>query len=118
MATLLYRLGRFSYRRRRFVAAGWGLLLVLLATGTLLLGGKTVDTFSIPGTESQQALDDLRRELPSSAGATLTVVVRAPAGTTLNTAPMKAAVAAVVARARALPSVAGVFDPYQSRQIS
>ena len=60
MANLLYRLGRFSYRRRRLVAAVWALFLALLGVGALTLAGKTANTFSIPGTESQRALDALQ----------------------------------------------------------
>jgi RND superfamily putative drug exporter len=111
MAQLLYRLGRFAYRRRRLVAALWALVLALLATGALTLGGKTVDALSIPGTESQKALDDLARDLPDAAGASLTVVVRTPAGTTLDDPAMKTSVANTVRRAKALPDVVAVFDP-------
>jgi putative drug exporter of the RND superfamily len=117
MATLLYRLGRLAYRRRRRVAGLWALLMVLLAVGALALGGKTVDAFSIQGTESQAALDDLKTDLPSAGGASLTVVLQAPAGTTLTTGPMKKAVAAVAARAAELPDVVAVVDPYTSERI-
>jgi putative drug exporter of the RND superfamily len=117
MATLLYRLGRLAYRRRRRVAGLWALLMVLLAVGAVALGGKTVDAFSIPGTESQAALDDLKTDLPSAGGASLTVVLQAPAGTTLTTGPMKKSVAAVAARAAELPDVVAVVDPYTSERI-
>jgi putative drug exporter of the RND superfamily len=117
MAQLLYRLGRFAYRRRRLVAAVWALVLVVLGVGALTLGGKTVDAFSIPGTESQTALDNLARDLPSAAGATLTIVVKAPAGAKLTDAAMRTAVAGTVARAQRLPDVVGVGDPYQSKAI-
>jgi RND superfamily putative drug exporter len=117
MANLLYRLGRFSYQRRRAMAAGWALILVLLGLGAVTLGGKTVDSFSIPGTESQQALDDLRTDLPEVSGASLTVVVKSPAGQKLTGKTMRAAVGQTVARARALPGVVAVFDPYESMAI-
>ncbi|GAA2506857.1 MMPL family transporter [Winogradskya humida] len=113
MATLLYRLGRFSFRRRRMVAAVWVLVLAALAAGALTLGGRTVDTFTIPGTESQRALDDLRRDLPAAAGAALTVVVSAPTGQALDSATMKAAVSVVVRRAASLPDVVAATDPVQ-----
>jgi RND superfamily putative drug exporter len=117
MANLLYRLGRFSYQRRRLMAAGWALILVLLGVGAVTLGGKTVDSFSIPGTESQQALDDLRQDLPTVSGASLTIVVKAPGSDTLESPAMQAAVAATVAEARALPGVVAVFDPYESMAV-
>lgn len=117
MANLLYRLGRFSYRHRRPMAAGWALALALLTTGALTLGGQTVNAFAIPGTESQQALDDLRRDLPQAGGAALTVVVQAPTGQTLRDSRMRTAVAATVAEAEALPGVVAVVDPYSSNAI-
>ena len=118
MANLLYRLGRFAVRRRGRVAAFWALLLVVLGVGALTLGGKTVDEFTIPGTESQQALDDLKADLPAAAGASLTIVVQAPAGTTLATTAVKQQVAALVARAQKLPDVVAVVDPYTSQRIN
>jgi len=117
MARLLYRLGRFAYRRRGLVAALWALILALLAAGALTLGGKTVDAFSIPGTESQIALDHLAADLPEAAGATLTVLVQAPAGASLADPAMKVAVANTVRLAKTLPDVVGVVDPYQSQRI-
>ena len=49
MAWILYRLGRWSYRRRRAVVALW--LLALLGGGVAasVLAGPTSDAFTIPG---------------------------------------------------------------------
>src|ERR687885_417313 len=60
MATLLARLGRASYRHRAVVSLIW--LAVLAATVTFLVtvGGSFDDRFTIPGSESQEALDHLR----------------------------------------------------------
>ena len=117
MANLLYRLGRFAYRRRRLVTGVWAGILALITTGALTLGGKTVDSFTIPGTESQAALDDLARDLPDSAGVTLTVVVQSPDGSTLTDAAMQTQVAALVDRATKLPDVVAAVDPYVSERI-
>jgi RND superfamily putative drug exporter len=118
MANLLYRLGRFSYQRRRLVAAVWALLLVVLGVGALTLGGSTTSTFSIPGTESQQALDALQKEIPAAAGASANVVVKAPAGQNLNTPGIRAEVEATVAAAAKVPEVAGAISPYTTKAIS
>ncbi|MFI7065473.1 MMPL family transporter [Kribbella sp. NPDC050124] len=118
MANLLYRLGRFSYQRRRLVAAVWALFLVLLGVGALTLGGKTTNTFSIPGTESQRALDALKTELPAASGASATVVVKAPGGKTLADPTVKAAVGATVAKVAKVPEVIGAVDPFTSKAIS
>ncbi|QNE20767.1 MMPL family transporter [Kribbella qitaiheensis] len=118
MANLLYRLGRFSYQRRRIVTAIWVFVLVVLGVGALTLGGKTANTFSIPGTESQRALDALKTELPAASGASATIVVKAPAGQTLTTPAVKAAVGATVAKANQLPEIVGAVDPFTSKAIS
>ncbi|TDW92085.1 MMPL family transporter [Kribbella sp. VKM Ac-2566] len=118
MANLLYRLGRFSYQRRRLVAALWALFLVVLGVGALTLGGKTANTFSIPGTESQRALDALKHELPAASGASATVVVKAPDGKTLADPTVKAAVGATVAKVAKVPEVIVAIDPFTSKAIS
>ncbi|MGW7683043.1 MMPL family transporter [Kribbella sp. NPDC054772] len=118
MANFLYRLGRFSYQRRRLVAAVWALFLVLLGVGALTLGGKTANTFSIPGTESQRALDALKQELPAASGASATVVVKAPDGKTLADPTVKAAVGATVAKVTKVPEVIAAVDPFTSKAIS
>ncbi|WP_432946088.1 MMPL family transporter [Kribbella sp. CA-253562] len=118
MANLLYRLGRFSYQRRRLVAAIWTFLLVLLGVGALTLGGQTSNTFSIPGTESQRALDALSKDLPAASGASASVVVKAPAGKTLMDPAVKAAVGVTVAKIAKVPDVVGAVDPYTAKAIS
>ena len=57
MATFLYRLGRLSFRRRRLVVAAWLMLLVAAGLGAATLSGTTTDSFTIPGSSSQQAID-------------------------------------------------------------
>lgn len=118
MANLLYRLGRFSYQRRKLVAAIWTFVLVLLGVGALTLGGQTSNTFSIPGTESQRALDALQKDLPAASGASSSVVVKAPEGKTLMDPAVKAAVGATVAKVAAVPEVVAAIDPFTSKAIS
>ncbi|MFC7713799.1 hypothetical protein [Nonomuraea recticatena] len=94
MASVLYRLGRFSFRRRGRVLAVWLLALALLGGAAAAFMGPTSDNFTMPGTESQRALDSLREKFPQAGGATGTIVMAAPEGGKLD----KAAVAAVVGR--------------------
>ena len=84
MATLLYRLGRFAYRRPWRVMGVWLLLIVGVLGGGIALGGQTQESFVIPGTESQDALDRLTAVFPSVAGASATAVVVAPAGSSIT----------------------------------
>ncbi|WP_035812342.1 MMPL family transporter [Jiangella gansuensis] len=120
MATFLYRLGRFSYRRRRLVGAIWLALLALFGVGAATLSGPTSDTFSIPGTESQQAFDLLEERFPggNTDGATARVVFAAPDGETLTDPQNQAVVSDVLAELTTAPQVADVPDPFQVGTVS
>lgn len=88
MATLLYRLGRGSLRRRRLVVAVWLVVLVGLGLAAAFLRGPTASNFTMPGTESQRALDLLSEQFPAASGATGTIAVKALA--TANWPPRRA----------------------------
>ncbi|WP_329041462.1 MMPL family transporter [Streptomyces sp. NBC_00178] len=114
MAILLYRLGRLSFRRRGRVLALWLLLLALLGGGAAAFSGPTTSKFSIPGTESQKALDALTREFPQAGGATGTIVIAAPEGGKLT----PEAVAPVTGAAAKVPGVVAAVDPFVSKAVS
>src|ERR1700710_2400302 len=57
MSIFLYRLGRAIARHRGVVLGAWGLMLALLGGAAGMLGDHYDDSFSIPGTESQQGQD-------------------------------------------------------------
>lgn len=114
MASLLYRLGRLSFRRRKRVVAVWLLLLVVLGGAAATLMGPTSDKFTMPGTESQRALDSLREQFPQASGTTGTIVIAAPEGAKLD----KEAVAPVVRDAAAVEGVVGAVDPFQAGAVS
>ncbi|MBM7082788.1 MMPL family transporter [Micromonospora sp. WMMD734] len=118
MATLLYRLGRASLRRRRLVIAVWLVVLVGLGIAAATLRGPTASNFTMPGTESQQALDLLAERFPAASGATGTIAVKAPADGQLTTPDGQAVVKGVVQEAATLPGVVGAVDPYQSQAIT
>jgi RND superfamily putative drug exporter len=118
MATLLARLGRASYRHRGLVSAAW--LAVLGAVVALLVsvGGSFDDEFSIPGSESQDALDQLDAASPGAAGVGAQIVFVAPDGSTLADPANAAVIEEVVAEAGQAPQVASVVSPFDSSAIS
>ncbi len=118
MATLLYRLGRGSMRRRRLVAAIWLVVLVGLGLAAATLRGPTASNFTMPGTESQRALDLLDEQFPAAAGATGTIAVKAPAAGQLGTPEGRAVVQAITQEAMALPGAVGAVDPFQVGAVS
>ncbi|NHC15415.1 MMPL family transporter [Motilibacter deserti] len=117
MATYLYRLGRFAFRRRRLVAALWLALLLAAGAGAATLSGPTSNAFSIPGTESSRALDVIEDKL-GSAGDVATARVVFRANEDLQAAEPKSAVEAAVAALAQAPQVASVADPYQAGTVS
>ncbi|GIM93256.1 MMPL family transporter [Paractinoplanes toevensis] len=120
MASFLYRLGRFAFRRRWLVVGLWLAVLAVTVTGAATLSGSTSDAFRIPGTPSQEAIDLLQERFPqaSADGATARVVFAAPAGQQLTGAATKAAVEQVVAELRRAPQVASVNDPFRSGAVN
>ncbi|MFJ7496806.1 MMPL family transporter [Streptomyces sp. NPDC097727] len=120
MATLLYRLGRLAFRRRRLVLLAWIAVLVAAVIGVSSVSGSTTDDFTLPGTQSQQAIDLLQKEFPqaSAAGAAARVVIEAADGQRLTSATHKQQVESLVADLRKAPQVESVTDPFTSGLVS
>ncbi|WUJ67854.1 MMPL family transporter [Kribbella soli] len=120
MATLLYRLGRFCYRHRWQVTGAWALVLVLAGVGAGTLSGQMSNSFTVPGTEAQQAINQLADRFPQAnvGGATARVVFVAPTGTTLAQPANRAAVGQVIAGMSAAPQVGTVTDPFKTAAVS
>ena len=119
MATLLYRLGRFSYRHAWRVIGAWMLVLAATVGAGIALGGQTQESFAIPGTESQAALDRLEAVFPSVAGASATVVVEVPGGDTVEDYERVIEQTADDIRALdGIEAVVGPFDEYAGEAIS
>jgi putative drug exporter of the RND superfamily len=72
---MLQRLARFCYRRRWRVLGAWVVLLVVLFALNSTVGGKFLDEFDLPGSESQEAVDLLEEHgFDARAGATGQIV--------------------------------------------
>ncbi|CAM5685590.1 MMPL family transporter OS=Streptomyces tendae OX=1932 GN=F3L20_29070 PE=4 SV=1 [Streptomyces tendae] len=120
MATFLYRLGRFSFRKRHFVALFWVALLALAGAGAAGAPAAGNSSFSIPGTEAQKAFDLLDERFPgtSADGATARVVFKAPDGQKMTDPGNKAAVQDTVEELSGGSEVVQVSDPYQGGGVS
>ncbi len=105
MSNLLYRLGRFAVRRRRWVLGGWVVAFLLIGVAGNALGGKGVDDFSVPGTESQAAIDLLEERFDTKAGAQAQIVVQAPEGSSLADPTVAGEVEAYLASVTDVPHV-------------
>ncbi len=117
---MLDRLARSCYRHRRLVVLAWVGALVLVSFLSKTAGGKDTTNFSLPGTESQQALDLLKAKFPARSGDTADIVFAAPGAGGVD-AVRGRIVAAVAAAQRANPHISGIvspFDPQGARQVS
>ncbi|MFF4182280.1 MMPL family transporter [Streptomyces sp. NPDC001691] len=121
MATFLYRLGRFAFRRRRYVALVWVALLALAGFGAASATTATSSSFSIPGTEAQRAFDLLKERFPNATadGATARIVFKAPEGQKMADPANKAAVEKTAADLLAGSNqIASVTDPFTAHAVS
>jgi putative drug exporter of the RND superfamily len=107
MAVVLFRLGRFVYSRRRAVLAAWLGVLAAAALAAVALNAGTNDEFSVPGTQSQRALDLLDQKFPGTGGADARIVFAAPAGQTFGSAHYLHVILPTIARARRVPQTVG-----------
>ncbi|GEK80080.1 MMPL family transporter [Agrococcus baldri] len=80
MATWLSRVGAASMRRAWFVIIAWVVALGGVLGGAVALGPNMQESFEIPGTESQEALDHLGSVFPQVAGSSVQVVLSADDG--------------------------------------
>ncbi|MBF6558281.1 MAG: MMPL family transporter [Acidimicrobiales bacterium] len=118
MATRLYGLGTWAFKHRRFVLGFW--VVALLAMGVLSqsVARPPSTAFSIPGTQSQEAIDLLNQKFPAAAGASARIVFAAPAGHELTEPTLTSAVDATLAQAKAAGQVVAVTNPFTEGTVS
>ena len=110
MSELLARLARtLTHHWKRGLA---GALVVIVLLGAAAgAGGEAADDFSIPGTESQEALDLFKAHSPAFAGADSTLVFTVDEGKITDAGP-RAAITGALAKVDDLKGVQQVDDPF------
>ena len=108
------RLASFAHDRRRLVVAAWITAIVAAAALATGAGGGYVNTFTLPGTESQRALDLLQQRFPQQSGDSSQIVFAVKDGR-LTDAQRRAQITRVVDRVGHLPEVAAVQSPYRGQ---
>lgn len=119
MASLLYRLGHFSYRR-------WWLVLAIWVIGAVAIGGigssiskPFKDDFELPGSKAVEAQEVIQEKFPDAADLetpTVSVVLASDNGERLDEGSNAEAVADVVAKLQEIPQLtdaqrAAIVDP-------
>ncbi|MEJ3750345.1 MMPL family transporter [Actinomycetes bacterium KLBMP 9797] len=108
--SLFERLAGWSYRRRWWALVAWVVVLAGVTAAAQAVGSDYRNDYSLPGTESQQALDTLNAHGDTQAGSSIQVVVQDSAG--IRAADVQQRVTAMLAEVRQRPHVVNVQSPY------
>ncbi len=114
MSSVLSMLGRWAYRARVLVVVCWAVAIAVLFSVAALVGTGTDNTYRIPGTESQEALDALARTFPQVAGSSAQLIAVAPDGGDVTQSDFEADVAASIDAISGIPQVSSVSNPYDT----
>jgi len=112
VSTLLYALGRWSYRHSWRVLIAWLLLLGLGGVGAVTLGQGTDNSFSIPGTESQAGIEQLNRTFPQASGTSAQMIIVTADGAPIEGEPYSTAIADTIGELEDLDGMLAVTDPF------
>ncbi len=112
MSAFLYALGAAAFRARWRVVLTWCGVLAVVLGAAVTFGAGTNNTYSFPGTESQNALDSLGRTFPQFAGTSAQVVAAAPEGSLATDTAFTKAVGDAVTALGKIPQVDAVTSPY------
>jgi RND superfamily putative drug exporter len=107
---MLERLARWSYTHRWRMLVIWVVALVAIIFLGSAAGGAYSNNFSLPGAESQKALDLLKARFPARSGDTADVVFRADAGVT--DPQVRGRMQALFEQISGLPHVDEIASPY------
>ena len=111
MSRLLYVIGVAAARHPWRIVAGWIAAAVIVTGLAGTVGGTLQDTFTIPGSQTQQTTDLLKDRFPAMSGTSARVVAHTEVGS-LDAATLERA----ATRLRELSAVTTVSPPVTDRQ--
>ena len=118
MSRFLFALGQSSFRHRWWVLGAWLAVLIAVVVGFLGFRGQPSDNFTIPGTESQRAVEQLQQNLPAFSGAQTQLTFVAPEGRAITDPTLTPAINEAVAAANNVENVAAAAGPSRTGQIA
>jgi RND superfamily putative drug exporter len=108
---IVARLGGWAAGHRRVVLLGWIVALVGSFAASSAVGTNYSNSFSLKGTDSQRAVDLLKRDFPAQSGDSDQIVFHVHSGSVAEPA-VRARVTPVLEQIARLPHVSGVVSPY------
>src|SRR4051794_16089484 len=105
------RLAEWCVRHRRITVLSWIGLLVVCVAAAGATGSTFKSNFSLPKSDSQQAIDLLKKNFPAQSGDSAQIVFHTT-GATVRAPAIRARMQATLARVARLPHVRGVVSPY------
>lgn len=112
MSSVLYALGRWAARAKWLVLSIWVFVLVVVGASALMFGQGANAPITIPGTESQAALETLSRTFPEVSGTSAQIIVVAPEGLRVSEEPFRSAITRAAADLEAFDDVLVVQHPF------
>jgi RND superfamily putative drug exporter len=109
----MLKLTRWCIAHRKLVAVTWVVAAVLTTFLAGAAGRNYATDFSLPGTESQHALDLLKKDFKAQSGDVDTVVFHTSQGT-IDTPAVRAAMTKLLGQLKHDPHVVNVVSPYTS----
>jgi len=117
---LVARVANWSAAHRRLVIVGWIVLLFVSLGLSGAVGTNFANNFSLPGTDSQRAVDLLKADFPAQAGDADQVVFATSQGSVTDAAT-RTRIEPALKQIAAVPDVTAVVSPYSAagaKQIS
>jgi RND superfamily putative drug exporter len=110
----MLKLARLCIAHRRVVVATWVVVAVVATLIAHAVGNQYANNFTLPGTDSQRALNLLTRDFPEQSGDIDTLVFHVSHGT-IDSPAVRSALTPLLASVAHFPHVAGVISPYSAR---
>ncbi len=102
----------WCFRHRRVVVLGWLMAVAAVFGLSQVSGSAYSNSFSLPNTESTQALNLLKANATAQSGDSEQIVIAARNGTTLTDPAVRAQADALFAKLAGLTDVSSVASPY------
>ena len=111
----MVNLARWCFAHRRRVIAGWAVVLVVVVAVGQMAGSKFNSDFSLPHTDSQNAINLLKRSFPAASGENDQVVFESTGGGSLRSGAARTSAIAALRKVAHVAGVEAVESPFSAR---